>query len=52
MLRQLAHFYNSDPAYGKCVADKLGIDVKKVEKYAKMNLKELIDATSEEGYKK
>jgi len=50
-MRQLAHFYNADPAYGKGVADKLGIDVKKVEKYAKMSLKDLFDATSEEGYK-
>ena len=52
MLRQLARFYNSDHAYGKGFAAKLGIDVKKGEKYAKMNLKELIDATSQEGHKK
>jgi|WetSurSiteA1Bulk_404760.scaffolds.fasta_scaffold367879_1 hypothetical protein len=52
MLRQLAHFNDSDHAYGKGVADKLGIDVKEIEKYAKMNLKEMIDAISEEGYKK
>lgn len=35
-------------AYGEGVADKLEIDVKRVEKYAKMNLKELFDETSEE----
>ena len=41
-----------DPVNGEGVADKLGFDVTRVEKYAKMNLKELFDATSEEGYKK
>jgi len=49
-MRQLAHFYNADPAYGKGVADKLGIDIKRVEIFAMMNLKELFAATSEEEY--
>jgi len=49
-IRQLAHFYNADPAYGKGVADKLTIDIKKVEKYAKMDFAKLIEATSEEVY--
>ncbi|OGU35693.1 MAG: catalase [Ignavibacteria bacterium RIFOXYB2_FULL_35_12] len=50
-MRQLAHYFNADPAYAKGIADKLGIDMKKIEKYAKMNLKELFSATSEEEYK-
>jgi len=32
--------------------DKLGIAIKKVEPYAKMNLAELFSATSEKGYEK
>lgn len=50
-MRQLAHYYNADPAYAKGIADKLGLNLKKVEKFAKMSLKELFAATTEKEYK-
>lgn len=31
-LRQVGHFLKADPAYGKSVAEKLGLDITKVEK--------------------
>lgn len=49
--RQLAHFYNADPAYGSGVAEKLGFDVEQVKGWAKLSLKDLIDATTEESFK-
>ncbi len=51
-MKDVLSFYNSDPAYSKVVIDKLGFKVKRVEKYATLKLKELSDATFEEGYKK
>jgi catalase len=50
-MRQLAHFYNADPAYAKGVAEKVHMDYTRVEKFAGMELKELFDATSAEKYK-
>lgn len=49
-MRQMAHFYQADPAYGKGVAKGLGLDMKKIEKFARLNLNELIKVTSEEKY--
>lgn len=50
-MRQMAHFYNADPAYARGVAEKVSVNYSTVEKYAKMGLKELFAATSEENYK-
>ncbi len=49
-MRQLAHFYNADPAYAAGVADKLNLDMVRVAELARMSLKELFAATSEELY--
>lgn len=45
-LRQLAHFYQADPAYGDGVAQKVGINVAEVKKHAAMSLEQLIEATA------
>lgn len=50
MMRQLVHFFNADPAYGEGVASKLGLDFKKAEKFAKMNLSDLFNSTEESNY--
>jgi catalase len=49
-VRQLVHFYKADPAYGRGVAKKLGLDMAKFAPWVKLSLKELIEKTSEENY--
>ncbi|HSG99003.1 MAG TPA: catalase [candidate division Zixibacteria bacterium] len=49
--RQLAHFYNADLAYGTGVAKKLGFDVEQVKGWAKLSLRDLINATTAESFK-
>ncbi len=49
-MRQLAHFYNADPAYAAGVADKLNLDMARAAELAQKSLKELFAATSEELY--
>ncbi len=51
-MRQMAHFYNADPAYAAGVAKGLGLDMNKIEKFAGFSLAQLFEATSEEAYKK
>ena len=46
LVRQLAHFYNADPAYGEGVAKGVGIDVD-LAAWAALPLRELIAATAE-----
>lgn len=50
--RQLAHFFNADPAYGNGVAKKLGLDINQVKRFATMGLDELKKATTEEAFAK
>ena len=47
LARQLVHFYRADPAYGRGVAKKLGLDMEKYVPWAKLSLKELIEKTAE-----
>lgn len=49
-VRQLVHFYKADPAYGRGVADKLGLDVSLAAAWSRLSLQELFSNTSEEGY--
>lgn len=49
-MRQLAHFYNADPAYASGVAGKLNRDMTRVKQLAGLNLAQLFEATSEETY--
>lgn len=48
--RQLVHFYKADPAYGRGVAQALGLDMERFASWATLSLAELIEKTSEEGY--
>ncbi len=48
--RQLAHFYQADPAYGGGVAALLDLDIKAIAPLASLSLEELFQATSEEKY--
>lgn len=50
MVRQLVHFYKADPAYGRGVAQKLGLDMDRFSGWATLSLAELFKKTSEEGY--
>ena len=50
VVRQLVHFYKADPDYGRGVAAKLGLDMKKYAAWAKLPLQELFEKTSEENY--
>ena len=45
-LRQTALFYKADPEYGRRVAEGLNIDMKQVEKLAKMSQEERVKATA------
>lgn len=45
-LRQTALFFKADPDYGKRVAKGLGLDVKEVERLAKMTQEDRVRATS------
>jgi hypothetical protein len=49
-VRQLVHCYKADPAYGRGVAKKLGLDIDQIDVWANLCLDELIRNTSEEGY--
>jgi len=48
--RQIAHFYQADPAYGRGVAEKLTLDIEPISALAKLSLGDLIQSTSEENY--
>ncbi|MCH9032030.1 MAG: catalase [candidate division Zixibacteria bacterium] len=48
--RQLAHFYQADPAYGEGVAKVLKFDIELVKGWAALSLSELINATTEEAF--
>lgn len=48
--RQLAHFYQADPAYGSGVAALLDLDIKAIAPLASLSLEELFQATSAENY--
>lgn len=50
MIRQLVHFYKADPAYGRGVAAKLGLDMEKFTAWTKLPLRDLAEKTSEENY--
>jgi catalase len=45
--RALVHFYKADPAYGRGVAKKLGMDMEKYVPWTKLSLAELIKKTAE-----
>lgn len=45
--RQLLHFYKADPAYGRGVAKKLGLDMERYVPWTKLSLKELAEKTAE-----
>ena len=45
-LRQTAIFYKADPDYGRRVAEGLGLDMKEVERLAKMSHEERAKATA------
>ncbi|MBI5880286.1 MAG: catalase [Chloroflexi bacterium] len=44
--RQLVHFFKADPAYGRGVAAKLGMDMNKYAAWAKLSLAELAEKTA------
>jgi len=50
LVRHSVHCHHADPEYGKSLAEALGLDIGKVEELTSLSLKELIEATSEEGY--
>ncbi|MCK4725960.1 MAG: catalase, partial [Anaerolineales bacterium] len=50
LVRQLVHYYKVDPAYGRGVAEKLGIDMDKYAPWAELFLTELIEKTTEENF--
>jgi len=49
-VRQIARYYKADPAYGRGVAEKLGLDIEQVSAMAPLSLEELFHRSSEEGY--
>jgi len=51
VVRQLLHFYKADPAYGRGVAGKLGLDMDKFAPWTKLPLKDLFEKTSEENFR-
>jgi len=50
LVRQLVHCYKVDPAFGRGVAEKLGIDMDEYTPWADISLMELIEKTSEENF--
>ena len=46
-LRQTAVFYKADKDYGRRVAEGLGLDMKKIERLAKMSHEERAKATAQ-----
>lgn len=44
--RQLVHFYKADPAYGRGIAKKLGLDMEEYIPWTKLWLKELAEKTA------
>jgi catalase len=46
-LRQTALFYKADPEYGRSVAEGLGLDIKEVERLAKMSQEDRAKATAQ-----
>jgi catalase len=46
-LRQTALFFKADPEYGRRVAEGLGLDVKEVERLARMTHEERAKATEQ-----
>ena len=49
-VRQIVHYYKADPAYGRGVAEKLGLDIEQISALANLSLEKLFQKTSEEGY--
>jgi catalase len=49
-VRQIARYYKADPAYGRGVAEKLGLDIEQISIMATLSLEELFQKSSEEGY--
>jgi catalase len=45
--RRLVHFHKVDPAYGRDVAKKSGLDMEKYVPWTKLSLKELAEKTAE-----
>ena len=50
VVRQLVLFYKADPAYGRGVAAKLGLDMDQFTAWAKLPLKDLFEKTTAENY--
>jgi catalase len=50
VVRQLVHCYKADPAYGRGVAQKLGLDMERFVPWASLPLAELFQKTSEADY--
>lgn len=48
--RQLAHFYQADPAYAAGVARLSDMDIDGVAAFAELSLQDLIEFTSQENY--
>jgi hypothetical protein len=48
--RQLVHFYNADPEFGRGVAIKLGMEMERFVPWASLSLAELAEKTSVEGF--
>ena len=48
--RQIVHFYRADPAYGRGVAEQLGLDIERIAVWADLSLEALFEATSEANY--
>jgi catalase len=49
-VRQLAHFFKADPAYGRGVAKALGLDADAVQPWSALSLDQLIAATTAEAF--
>lgn len=49
-VRQIVHCYKADPAYGRGVAEKLGLAIEQISALANLPLEKLFQKTSEEGY--
>ncbi len=49
-VRQLVHFFKADPAYGRGVAAKLGMDMDRWSGWSKLSLEKLSERTSEVGF--
>ena len=46
-LRQTALFYKADPGYGRRVAEGLGLDIREIERLAKMSQEDRAKTTAQ-----